>query len=175
MIASLVTQLASFFDGWQTLFSDSKLVSTSVTTVHILALLFGGGLAIAADRTTLRLLREGPADRSRHLAELRATHRPVLIALTALVISGIALATSDIKTFLPSPVFWLKIGCVFLLLVNGVLLERTETALRREDNASVATSPQKHSRLWNRLKVSAILSIALWTATAIVGVTLANI
>jgi hypothetical protein len=175
MIASLVTQLASFFDGWQTLFSDSKLVSTSVTTVHILALLFGGGLAIAADRTTLRLLREGPADRSRHLAELRATHRPVLIALTALVISGIALATADVKTFVPSPVFWLKLGFVFLLLVNGVVLERTETALRREDNESIATSQQKHSRLWSRLKVSAILSIALWTATAIVGVTLTSI
>jgi len=175
MIASLVTQLASFFDGWQTLFSDSKLVWTSVTTVHILALLFGGGLAIAADRTTLRLLREGPADRSRHLAELRATHRPVLIALTALVISGIALATADVKTFVPSPVFWLKLGFVFLLLVNGVVLERTETALRREDNESIATSQQKHSRLWSRLKVSAILSIALWTATAIVGTALTSI
>jgi len=174
MTVTLV-QVASAFNGWQALFSDSKLISTSVTTVHILALLFGGGLAIAADRTTLRLLNEGPADRSRHLAELRATHRPVLIALTALVVSGIALLTSDIKTFLPSPVFWLKMGFVLLLLTNGVVLERTETALRREDNEATATSSSKHSRLWNRLKVSAILSLALWTATAIVGVTLANI
>jgi hypothetical protein len=175
MTVSLVQQVASAFDGWQAIFSDSKVVSTSVTTVHVLALLFGGGLAIAADRTTLRLLNEGPAERSRHLTELRATHRPVLIALTALVVSGIALLTSDIKTFLPSPVFWLKMGFVLLLLTNGVLLERTETALRREDNEATATPSNKHSRLWNRLKVSAILSIALWTGTAIVGVTLANI
>jgi hypothetical protein len=175
MMASIVQQLASVFNGWQALFSDSKLVSTSVTGVHILALLFGGGLAIAADRTTLRLLNEGPTDRSRHLAELRATHRPVLIALTALVASGIALATADIKTFVPSPVFWLKMAFVALLLVNGLVLERTETALRREDSGSTAKFPDMHNRLWSRLKVSAMLSIALWTATAIVGVTLTSI
>lgn len=175
MIAPLVQHLATFFDGWQALFSDSKVVSTSVTIVHVVALLFGGGLAIAADRATLRLLNEGAEYRSRHLTELRATHRPVLIALTASVASGIALATSDVKTFLPSPVFWLKLGLVFLLLVNGLVLERTETALRREDSESTAKTTNQHSRFWNRLKMNAILSIALWTAIAIVGVTLTSI
>ena len=175
MIVPVVHQLAGAFDGWKALYSDSKIVSTSVTTVHILALLFGGGLAIGADRATLRILRHSPEYRSRHLMELRATHRPVLIALTALVASGIALATADLETFLPSPVFWVKIGLVGLLLANGVLLERTETALRREDRVTPATSPERHTRLWSRMKVSAILSLALWSATAIVGTVLTSI
>jgi hypothetical protein len=174
MTISLVQQVASAFDGWQALFSDSKLVSTSVTTVHILALLFGGGLAIAADRTTLRLLGKNPEERSHHLAELRATHRPVLIALTVLVASGVALATADLKTFIPSPVFWVKMGFVALLLTNGIVLERTESALRRTGPA-IGMPSDRSAGLWSRLKVSAITSIALWSATAIVGSVLTSI
>jgi hypothetical protein len=175
MTITIVQQVVSAVDAWKTLFSDSKVVSTSVTTVHILSLLFAGGLAIAADRTTLRLLKDKPDERSRHLAELRATHRPVLIAMTALVASGIALAAADLHTFISSPVFWAKLGFVGLLLGNGVVLERTETALRREDSTSTAMSPDRNTRLWGRLKLSAIASIALWSATAIIGTVLTSI
>jgi hypothetical protein len=170
-----VQQVVSALDGWQALFSDSKAVSTSVTTVHILALLFGGGLAIAADRATLRLLANNPDERFRLLTELRATHRPVLIALTALVASGVALAAADLHTFITSPVFWVKLGFVALLLANGVVLERTESALRRGGSGFSGMSSDRNTRLWGRLKVSAILSIALWSATAVVGTALTSI
>ena len=68
--------------------------------MHLVALLFGGGLAVAADRATLRVGRRGVADHDTQLAESRAVHRPVLIALVA------------------------------LLRVNGAVLERTEATLR---------------------------------------------
>ena len=73
-----------------------------MTGVHLVGLLFGGGLAIAADRSTLRALKRAPADRTAALAELHAVHRPVLIALAVTFASGIALAAADVDTFLKS-------------------------------------------------------------------------
>src|SRR5215218_8388271 len=101
---------------WESLFGDSVFVATAVTAMHVLALLIGGGLAIAADRTTLRVLRHPVEDRAAQLAELHATHRPVLIALVLLFVSGVLLAAADLQTFLGSPVFWVKLGLVALLL-----------------------------------------------------------
>lgn len=65
----------------------------------------GGGIAVAADRTTLRLSAEQPGERARQLAKLADVHRPVLIGIALLFVSGIALALSDLENFLTSRVF----------------------------------------------------------------------
>jgi uncharacterized membrane protein YvlD (DUF360 family) len=128
-------------------------------------MLIGGGLAIAADRATLRITEEKPGERERHLGELNAIHRPVLLALSLLFLTGVLMIASDVTTFLASPILWLKLGLVALLVINGVVLERTETSLRRAD------SPND---LWGRLRLAAICSIALWIATLVVGTTLVS-
>lgn len=161
----MLKTIEDLFAPWQQLYGDSALVSTTVTALHLIGMLVGGGLAIAADRATLRITEEKPGERERHLGELNAIHRPVLLALLLLFITGVLMIASDVSTFLTSPWLWVKIGLVALLVFNGVVLERTETAARRAD------SPND---LWGRLRVAAICSIALWVATLVVGTILVS-
>mgnify|MGYP001557706894 CR=1 FL=1 len=163
-------QLEHALAPWQSLYNNSKLLSTSVVGAHLIALLFGGGYAVAADRFTFRALRAGEAERTKQLAELHAVHRPVLIALALSFVSGVLLAAADVKTFATAPAFWVKLALVALLMVNGGVLTLTESKLRQwVPSASAASSP-----MWGRLRVFTICSVTLWTATLIAGVVLQN-
>jgi len=167
-------QLVAALQPWQSAYSNSKVIPAMVTTVHLVALLFGGGLAVAADRATLRVGRRGATDHATQLAELRAVHKPVLVALVALFASGILLAAADLETFVSSPVFWVKLGLVALLLLNGFVLERTETRLRKLSAREIEPTARIQG-LWRRLRRSAVCSLALWTATLVAGTFLVNI
>jgi hypothetical protein len=161
--------LAQPFESWNSLYSHSKALSTTVITIHLGAMFLGGGLAVAADRTTLRVAAERPDERARQLAEVSAVHRPVLVALTLLFLSGVAMALADLENFLTSPMFWVKISLVVLLLINGFFLQRTESALRRAGSAA-AGEPSG----WKRMRTFTVLSLTLWTATFVAGSILAN-
>lgn len=167
---SVLSSATAVLKPWNEAFSNSTAISTTVVTVHIIALLFAGGLAIAADRTTLRAFRASNEIRTAHLVELAAVHRPVLIAIALLFTSGVVLFTSDIKTFATSPLFWVKMTLIAALLINGAVLQRTETRLRADNGTGDTASP-----LWRRLRVSSYASLTLWTITAIAGVVLANV
>lgn len=160
--------LAQPFEGWKSFYSHSTLTSTIVLTTHLGAMFLGGGIAVAADRTTLRVASERSDERSRQLAEMADVHRPVLIGITLLFISGIALALSDLENFLGNPVFWIKLSLVALLLINGLFLQRTESALRRDESAGTGTAT------WSRMRLFSRLSIALWIATFLAGSILTN-
>jgi hypothetical protein len=153
--------LARLTAPWNHLYSNSKFVSTTVTTVHVVALLVAGGLAIAADRATLRADAE---DAHRVARDIGTAHRPVLIALAILFVSGTLLAAADVETFATSPVFWVKLGLVALLLANGAGVVRAERAWER------ANSPIN----WVRMRRHAIVSLALWLATTVAGTVLVN-
>lgn len=176
MLASLVTTLEHVFAPWQKLYSDSKLLEIGVTSAHIVATLVGGGIAIAADRDTLRTLHHETVLGPPALDELHATHRPVIIGLAVLFLTGFALAAADVETFAHSPVFFLKLALVLLLCANGAFLTRAEHCLRRrvlgEDCHPL--SPASTPLLWNRLRRASWLSITLWIATTIVGAALVN-
>jgi|CXWL01.1.fsa_nt_gi hypothetical protein len=164
MLATLIETLTRWCAPWQTFYGDSQVTEIAVTSVHVVAMLVGGGIAVAADRLTLRALRVGLIDRSGMLAELEATHRPVMIGLAALFLSGLALAASDVETFSASPAFLVKLSLVVLLSMNGLFLVRTETLLRREPTEG----------RWRRLRLASWLSLLLWVSTAVVGVVLVN-
>jgi len=170
----VLQQLVAAVRPWQSAYSNSKVIPAVVTTVHLLALLFGGGLAVAADRATLRVGRRGAADQATQLAELRAVHRPVLMALVVLFASGVLLTAADLETFVESPVFWVKLGLVTLLLLNGLVLERTESRLRNL-SARETVPAVRVQGLWRRLRRSAVCSLALWSATLAAGTFLVNI
>lgn len=160
----LLKSIEELFAPWQNAYSDSTWLSTTVTALHLIGMLIGGGLALAADRATLRISHEQPGERERHLGELNAIHRPVLMAMALLFVTGVMMVTSDVATFLASPVLWIKLGLVTLLLFNGVVLERTETSLRRSDEGAS----------WGKLRVAAVCSIGLWIATLVAGTVLVS-
>ena len=62
--------LARPFESWNAIYSHSKVISTTVTTLHVGAMFIGGGFAIAADRITLRVAARRPDERARQLAEI---------------------------------------------------------------------------------------------------------
>lgn len=167
---SVLKALEDAVQPWASAYSDSTALSTTVTALHLIGMLVGGGLAIAADRATLRISQEMPGERERHLGELKAVHRPVLIALTVLFLTGLGMVASDINTFIVSPVLWVKLALVALLVVNGVVLERTETSLRRNGSGAGDDPPD----LWGRLRGAAITSIGLWIATLVAGTVLTS-
>ena len=159
----LTATLASLAKPWANLYGDSKVISATVTFLHIAPLIIGAGAAFAADRATMRVAREGPTERARQLKELAGIHRVVLFGLAMSFISGWALFFSDVETFLGSIFLWIKLALVGLLLLNGFLMTRTEAALGR----SVESVP-----LWSRLRMLAVVSAVLWFATTLAGVVL---
>jgi hypothetical protein len=149
---------------WAQLYSDSKLVSIGVLFGHLGGLLLGGGFAVAADRSTLRMAHAGAAARRLHLEELRAVHRPVIVGLSVTLLSGLLLLAADLETLLPSPLFWLKMGVITALLANGALLARTGAALRNR-----SANPW---RMWRRLTNAARTSLLLWFGSLLLGTAL---
>jgi hypothetical protein len=158
--------IVNLLKPWNEFYSHSKTAATIVIFLHIGGLLLAGGLAIAADRGTLRALRIAAGERGHYVRELGAVHRWVLTGLTIVVLSGVLLLTADIETFFGSWIYWTKMALVALLLINGWMMTRTEAAL--EHDAS-ETSPH-----WNSLHRRAVMSLGLWFTIAAFGVALAN-
>ncbi len=170
MLAGVVATVAQWCAPWQKLYSNSKPLETGVTAVHIVATLVGGGIAIAADRHTLRRLRHGRRLDGEAFAEMQQTHRPVLVGLAVLFVSGVALAAADVETFAKSPLFLIKLACVLLLCVNGLFLIRAENQLGQ----SLRTADSSGPALTNRLRTASWLSILLWISTTVAGAALVN-
>src|SRR5438477_2385508 len=97
---------------WSRLYSDSKLLATLTTFVHVAGLLLGGGLALATDRATMRAIRTAVHDRAQHLDALASVHRVVVTGLAVSFLSGLLLFLADVKTFWDSWIFWTKIGLI---------------------------------------------------------------
>lgn len=166
MIIAPPEALVNALKPWNDFYSHSKTMETLVTFLHIGALLLAGGLAVSADRGTLRALRVAAADRTHYTRELASTHRWVITGLTIVVISGLALLGSDIETFFGSWIFWTKMALVALLLVNGLMMTRAEKALERD--------PSEASPGWNTLHRTAVSSLALWFVITAFGCALVN-
>jgi hypothetical protein len=161
--------LQRLVEPWASLYGNSKAVATVVVFVHLAGLLLGGGLAVGNDRNTLRALRAGGREREHQLAELMTIHRVVLTGLALSLASGVLLLAADLDTYLASPVFWIKMGLVALLLANGYLMTRAEGALRKVSGEERDVAPA-----WMRLRTTAITSLVLWFAITLAGVALVN-
>ena len=165
--ATTSAALARVLEPWAHLYADSKLIATVVTFGHIASLLMAGGLAVTADRATLRALRLAAAERGRHLEDLSGIHRLVVGGLTLSVATGLLLLASDVETFLGSRILWLKMGMICVLLGNGFAMTRAEHSLRAD---AAETSPS-----WRRLRRTALVSVGLWYAITLAGMALANV
>lgn len=151
---------------WSDWYSHSKTAQAGIEYLHVGGLLVGGGFALASDRAALRALAANLEQRTHVLKDFSSIHRPVVMALTVSLISGLLMLASDAGTFLVLPVFWVKMTLVILLLANGYLVMRTEQRLNAD--------PAPGNRAWQRLRFGAIASITLWLGTTLAGVILLN-
>lgn len=162
MLAAPPGSLVTLLEPWAGFYSDSKLAETIVTFGHVGALVVGGGVAIAADRATLRT--QSDVDRRRHLLEVAGLHRVVVTSLAIVIVSGILMFAADVETFWGSWIFWVKMALIALLLVNGARMRSIE---RR-----AATEPVVTAAHWTALRGTAWTSIALWMVITFAGVAL---
>ena len=107
-MTDVVHSLSEMFASWQQTFSDSKPIATAVIATHVLALLFGGGLAVSADRGVLKRSFADAESRFRLLSDMRTMHTTVIVSIGVLFVTGLALAAADVDTYLVSPIFWCK-------------------------------------------------------------------
>jgi uncharacterized membrane protein len=156
--------LSQLLESWVSLYANHAALRTGIEFLHIVGLVVGGGCAITADFVTLEAVRKADASQTLPLHLLKKTHRLVVLGLVALALSGLLLFGADIETFVYSRIFWLKMGLMALLLVNGALLLRGERQAARGD-----------ADAWPRLHHTAIASLVLWFLTTLAGAALPNI
>ena len=156
--------LTQLLESWESVYSNHAALRTGVEFAHIAGLLAGGGCAITADLATITAARDTTATRLTQLHLLRRTHGLVVAGLASLSISGVLLFAADVDTFLYSRAFWLKMGLLVLLLLNGALLLKGERQARHGD-----------AHAWRRLHYTAVASLTLWFLTTLVGAALPNL
>ena len=161
-----LSALTALLDPIASAYNDAPLVQAATTFAHFAGLLLGGGFAIATDWATLRARTVDAVERRRQLALIHAAHRPVVGGLALAFASGALMFVGDYETLATSPAFWAKMGIVALLLANGGVMARTETALR-------AAAPDE-STGWRRLGLAAACSLTLWFAAVLAGTLLVN-
>ena len=149
---------------WAALYSGSAILRTLIAFFHLAGIVGGGGAAVVADRATLRATRKGAVAGRQQIDAIHATHRIVLIGLTAVLVSGLLLFAADVETYAPSRVFWIKMGMVAALMINGTVLVGTGRRARPADE-----------RVRRTLRWTAGISLALWFLTTLAGAGLPNI
>ena len=169
-----VGQIDAFVEPWRKLYAQSPLLSTLILFGHLGGLLAAGGLAVAAERATLRLDPSDDSERRRHLADLERLRAPIWSAFGVAVVSGALLFLADVEAFATSPIFWTKMSLVGLLVGTTYVTTRLDTALRRDcDDASVRGSGVLERR-WRRRRAGAIVTALLWFGLVLVGAALAS-
>lgn len=161
----IADQIVQAVEPFAKVYNHSKVLSIGTTYAHLAAMLGAGGVAVAADRTTLGLDATDRDGVARHVAAQQRMHRWVVTGLVIAAVSGAMMFASDAEIFLKSAWYWAKLGSVALLLGNGLLLQRAEKALAADPGDAKAVG---------RLRLSAGLSLALWFVAALLGVIVKN-
>src|SRR5207248_4124023 len=144
------TAVSQLLARWAHLYGHTP-VSATVTYLHLVGILVGGGVAVAADRASLRLSPETLPDWRTELDRLAAVHRWVVGGLAIIFASGVLMALAQVANFGTSVVFWTKMGLVALLIGNGYARLRTEIALRQGSLAA-----------WSWFRRTSTASLVLW-------------
>ena len=155
MIAT--TTVTRLLAGWAHFYGRTP-VSATVTYLHLVGIVVAGGVAVAADRASLRLEADTMSLWRTELDRLAAVHGWVAGGLALIFTSGVLMALAHIDTVGTSVVFWIKMGLVAVLLGNGYARLRSEIALRR---GSVGA--------WGWFRRTSIASLALWFLVLLAG------
>jgi hypothetical protein len=151
--------------SWAKLYSDQKAVSAAVTYLHFVGILMGGGFAVVADRTALRLSPDRDADWLAELTRLATVHRWVIAGLAVSAASGVLMMLADLHTYTTSVVFWTKMGLIVVLIGNGWMKLRAEAEVRGATGGGSGASGGG----WRRLRRTAVTSLVLWLVILLAG------
>ena len=139
--------LSHLIESWVSLYANHAALRTGIEFMHI------GGLVARRrlrDHGRSGHDHDGPRGRLprvRHSCSCcSGPHLIVVLGLVALAVSGALLFAADVETFLYSRIFWLKMGLLALLLVNGLLLLRGERQVQRGDARAWAAAPLHRDR-----------------------------
>jgi len=152
----LSTAVSQILARWAHLYGHTPVRAT-VTYLHLVGILVGGGVAVAADRASLRLSPATP-HWSEELARLASVHRWVVGGLALIFASGLLMMFAELGSLATSGVFWTKMGLIALLLGNGYLRMRAETALRQGLGSG-----------WSRFRRASVASLVLWFVILLSG------
>jgi len=153
-----MTAVSQLVARWAHFYGHTRAVSATVTYVHLVGILAGGGVAVATDVAALRLSPGRVADWPGELDRLAAVHLWVVGGLALIFASGVLLALTELDSFATSGVFWTKMGLVALLLGNGYARLRCEIELRQ---GAIAR--------WAWFRRTSITSLALWFLILLFG------
>jgi hypothetical protein len=162
----LIDVAARAIQAWSAMYRDSAALQTGVAFAHIGALVTSGGLAVSQDRALLKVAPGDVTAREARLRELRGSHPTVITGLAIVFASGVLFFLADLETFLPSKLFWAKIGFVAVLVANGWFLLRAE---RRAELDPASDS------VWGTVRRHAWTSISLWLLLTLAGTALVNV
>ncbi|MHB1329851.1 MAG: hypothetical protein ACYC2K_16760 [Gemmatimonadales bacterium] len=150
---------------WARLYAESTAVSNAVVLLHLTGILWGGGRAVTAD---VMILRSAGLDRFREQQGtefLAASHRQVLAGLAAIVFSGALMVLADRAHYFGTTLYWVKMGVVALLVVNGATLTRLHRTL---------TGDALSRSNWGRVRLHSAASLLLWFVILGLGVWLGS-
>lgn len=150
--------LAGAIQAWADFKADHRVVTRGLGALHLSGILLGGGTAIFLDRAVRRAAGATETARTFILEEMARGHRVIVPSLAVVFVTGVLWTLSELDEFLTSPVYWLKMGLIALLLINAMTMIRAERGVRAGD----ATA-------WARLRTTATLSLVLWFAILVAG------
>jgi uncharacterized membrane protein len=153
-----------FLNQWAALFANQPILRTTVDFLHIGGLVAAAGCALTADLATISAATRTHDLRRAQLDVLKRTHPIVVTGLILLSVSGLMLFAADVSTYLHSTVFWLKLGLIALLVVNGTLMV-----------AAARRAARGHTASWRHLHKLAVMSLLLWGLTTLAGAALPNL
>lgn len=159
---SAVSQVALLVQPWADFYANSSAAQTAVAFGHFGGMMTAGGLALAADRATLRARTGAAWEHRRHLRELHSLHPLILGALAVTAASGLLMFAADVEALAGSRAFQVKLLLVLLLFGNGWSMLRAERAL--------GTGHPSDPDAWARLRRCAVASLVLWFAVVLAGV-----
>lgn len=156
--------LSNLAATWASIYAGSPVLRTLIGFAHVGGLVVSGGAALVADRGVLRAARGGHALRERQASDMTRTHTVVISGLFFVMASGVLLAGADLDTYIGSRTFWVKMGAILLLSINGAVMMAVGRRIERGHDGS-----------WSALRATALVSLLLWTITTLLGAALPNV
>src|SRR5262245_5096094 len=158
---SIMGHLAAAAAPWASFYNDSTAAQTLITFGHFGGMMVAGGSAVTADRGVLKASRQAGSGRLRRIDDISGAHRTVITALAVTSISGVLMLAAYLENLAVSPWFWLKMGLLALLIINGWFMTPISQQLRRDGGIT--------PKLWSRLQFAATTSLVLWFAVVLAG------
>ncbi len=164
--------MADVIAWWSGLYRANDIVQMAAAFGHLAAIAFAARYALAGDAAALRLTSSSrrPAE---DLLRITTAHPRVIGGLAVALLTGLAQLAAQLDYLPRSPIFWIKMTMLALLLVNGRMIQlagraAAAAAATRETGSTSVAVPSV-------LRAAAMRSIALWCAILLLGLLLTTV